>query len=391
MVSVTAEFTLYWAVDRDSDDITIQAVYEGDAWISVGFSESGGMLGSDAVIGLPDEETAAEYYLAAYDISGVTEAPLQEISGAAVTQADSTTTLVFTRPLSPSDPFKNTLLLEEGVEATLIWAFGADNTLAWHRNRGDITVGDLFCSVSAGDDDADNAVVSDGSCASSDPDYDFEVSPSQSLALLWRVVDDGKSVSVKAIYEGEGWLGVGFSEDGAMAGSDAVIGLPASLTALEYDMDDYSTPVVALEQEITNATITQDGGVTTLTFVRPLKPAGDGKQVLYATGELIWLFAWGGSNEFVEHVAEGAIVLRLDSCSIRAAGEGGAKSKYAHAWLMVIGWSICFPFGVIFARFSKSFAKLGFPAHRALQSSGALFGLAGFVVAIVFTENTGSG
>ena len=33
-----------------------------------------------------------------------------------------------------------------------------------------------------------------------------------------------------------------------MAGSDAVIGLPAFLTALEYDMDDYSTPVVALEQ-----------------------------------------------------------------------------------------------------------------------------------------------
>lgn len=32
-------------------------------------------------------------------------------------------------------------------------------------------------------------------------------------------------------------------------------------------------------QEITNATITQADGVTTLSFVRPLQPKGDGKEV----------------------------------------------------------------------------------------------------------------
>ncbi len=32
-------------------------------------------------------------------------------------------------------------------------------------------------------------------------------------------------------------------------------------------------------QEISDATITQEGGVTTLTFVRPLEPIGDGKKV----------------------------------------------------------------------------------------------------------------
>ena len=35
----------------------------------------------------------------------------------------------------------------------------------------------------------------------------------------------------------------------------------------------------ALAQEITNGTIAQVDGVTTLTFVRPLEPTGDGKQV----------------------------------------------------------------------------------------------------------------
>lgn len=33
-----------------------------------------------------------------------------------------------------------------------------------------------------------------------------------------------------------------------MRGSDAVIGLPADDTVLEYDMDDYNRPVEALEQ-----------------------------------------------------------------------------------------------------------------------------------------------
>lgn len=56
--------------------MTLQAVYEGVAWVGLGFSESGGMLGSDAVIGLPHEGTALEYYLASYVSNvGVWEAP----------------------------------------------------------------------------------------------------------------------------------------------------------------------------------------------------------------------------------------------------------------------------------------------------------------------------
>lgn len=59
--------------------------------------------------------------------------------------------------------------------------------------------------------------------------------------------------------------------------------------------------------------------------------------------------------------------------------------------LMVIGWSICFPVGIIFARFSRSFAEFGFFAHRGLQTLGTVFALAGFFVAVSFTEDSGSG
>lgn len=46
-------------------------------------------------------------------------------------------------------------------------------------------------------------------------------------------------VASQAVYEGEGWVGLGFSSDGVMVGADAVIGLPDEDTALEYDLGGY--------------------------------------------------------------------------------------------------------------------------------------------------------
>ena len=43
--------------------LALQAVYDGEGWISVGFSDDGRMVPADAVIGLPDEATALEYFL----------------------------------------------------------------------------------------------------------------------------------------------------------------------------------------------------------------------------------------------------------------------------------------------------------------------------------------
>lgn len=166
-----------------------------------------------------------------------------------MTQADSTTSLVFTRPLSPFDSDKEALSAEQGDEATFIWGYGKENALATHshHSRGTVVLVDLFCGEaveeddkgddddedrnddhaggssdddSASGDDADDAGgnnddsaggnVKDNAgsnndvntataevCASSDPDYEFEVSPRRDLALLWGVTDGGTLVKVK--------------------------------------------------------------------------------------------------------------------------------------------------------------------------------------------------
>lgn len=135
-------------------------------------------------------------------LSSDNEHETQEISGASVTQVNSTTTLVFTRPLSPADDSKTVLSAEEGEEATFIWAYGSSNTFEYHEARGDFTVSDLLCSevVEEEDDDSegDDAAAAETTaenCASSDPDFEYEVAPHEDLALFWSVV--GTSVSVK--------------------------------------------------------------------------------------------------------------------------------------------------------------------------------------------------
>lgn len=43
----------------------------------------------------------------------------------------------------------------------------------------------------------------------------------------------------KAVYSGMGYVGIGFSANGAMVPGDAVIGLPDDATVLEYDLGGY--------------------------------------------------------------------------------------------------------------------------------------------------------
>lgn len=69
--------------------LILQVVYNGLAWVAVGFSSDGEMVGSDAVIGLPDVESAAEY-----DLDGQV-APERFAYGKAQNPGDATLQLSF--------------------------------------------------------------------------------------------------------------------------------------------------------------------------------------------------------------------------------------------------------------------------------------------------------
>ncbi|CAM9373196.1 unnamed protein product [Sphacelaria rigidula] len=104
------------------------------------------MVGSDAVIGLPDAAEVVEYELASKSLSGVTAFDTQELARTSVTQNNDGTTMTFTRPLTPADGNKQRI-----STATIIWAFGVSNELENHTgdNRGVSTVDVLLCEDDA--------------------------------------------------------------------------------------------------------------------------------------------------------------------------------------------------------------------------------------------------
>ena len=76
--------------------------------------------------------------------------------------------------------------------------------------------------------------------------------------------------------ENDGWIGIGFSTNGMMRGSQAVIGIPAEGTILKYDL---TSGAVALaddnRQTLTGTSIAEEDGMVVMEFVKLLVEVGE--------------------------------------------------------------------------------------------------------------------
>lgn len=77
---------------------------------------------------------------------------------------------------------------------------------------------------------------------------------------------------MQLVYEGNGWLGLGFSPDGQMIGSVAAIGLPSIGGVWQYDLNEKVLSGIPRSdpQTITDATIDQNETHTILTYTQPV-------------------------------------------------------------------------------------------------------------------------
>lgn len=107
--------------------------YEGEAWVALAISTDGLMVGSQAVIGLPDDNEADPmiYNLNAKDVSGVVPSETQILTESRVVQTNDVTTLTFTVPLD-TEGFK----VSSDSVIGFLYAYGSGNTLAYHASRG---------------------------------------------------------------------------------------------------------------------------------------------------------------------------------------------------------------------------------------------------------------
>ncbi|CAJ1963677.1 unnamed protein product [Cylindrotheca closterium] len=120
------------------DSITVTYTTPVTGWVSVGTSETGLMIGSDAVIGIPDTGEVKKYSLTSLALSDVKPMPddKQTLVNAAITQANGFTTLTYTK-----------ILVEDGEipinrvgENIFIAAHGPSSTLGYHSARGSFSL-----------------------------------------------------------------------------------------------------------------------------------------------------------------------------------------------------------------------------------------------------------
>jgi hypothetical protein len=116
-----------------ADTITIVYQVPTLAWAAIGFSNNGGnMIGSEAVIALPDTNQVLKYNLGGKSVDAVQPMPddQQTLIEAGMIQEDGVTTMAFTKIMSEAGEVP----VEAGLN-TWLGAWGSSNTLAYHSVR----------------------------------------------------------------------------------------------------------------------------------------------------------------------------------------------------------------------------------------------------------------
>jgi hypothetical protein len=129
-------------VDNGDNTASYTLAYEGEAWIGLGVSTDGVMVGSFAVIGLPNIAAAGEdpvkiYSLSSKERSGVfpVQSDQQILTSSSIAQENGITTLTFTIPLESDTPFSVSATGDTGY----IYAYGSSNELGYHAGRGAVS------------------------------------------------------------------------------------------------------------------------------------------------------------------------------------------------------------------------------------------------------------
>lgn len=174
------------------------------------------------------------------------------------------------------------------------------------------------------------------------------------------------SVSIKLEHAGLAWLGFGFSTDGKMIDSEAVIGRPDLAAAdeekpLKYNLKGKGTtavtPMVEARQTLTDALITQDGTNTVMTFTKLLTE--DGEHTIDPASPMNFIYAVGDGNTLAYHAKKGSFKFNLSTCdngaSASKAGGTGQNSNRtmwaAHGLLATLALALATPLAVTTAWF----------------------------------------
>jgi len=372
-------------INQADQTVSVELEYAGEGWLGFAFSESPSMVPNTAVIGLPDTGVVEKYDLTLRDLSGVLPAEdSSSLMDHTITQEDGVTILKFTKPL-----------VEDGEVAVAAgdvrfnWAYGSSNTLAVHADRGSMVANFPEC-LEAGETAAPTAAPTP---AAAEPTPGITVLPDGrlqatiereggALEMVLTTDETAGTITVEMTYAGEAWIAFGFSEEGLMPGSKAVIALPDSNTALQYDLNDRSlNDVVPFStQTLLDSSVSQENGVTTMTFTKLLEEPGE---LPISLTDSIFLYAIGFDNTLAVHQIRAAVTVNGNISDNRDLWR-------VHGICMALSWAILVPLAVG-SSVTRDILPLPegmwFQIHRALNTTAILLTIVGFSIAVhLFNE-----
>lgn len=187
-----------------------RVTYEGLGWVGLAVSPNGQMVGSHAVIGLPNDDSVRRYYLGGYSLDQVTVAQEDQQGLVLGEVVQNNTHTVLTLELSLEsfaiDPFGN--------ENHFLLAAGSSNDLYHHAAKERLTLAlapcDCVTSFNSG-----NLSIRDL------PGGDESVDATIRYELGTDPESGSTTFSAEVVYQGQGWIALAISENGK---SRAVIG-----------------------------------------------------------------------------------------------------------------------------------------------------------------------
>ena len=158
------------------------------------------------------------------------------------------------------------------------------------------------------------------------------------------------TITVDYTYFGQAWVAFGFSEEGLMIGSTAIVGFDVDSAPLKFDLTGKSLPGVVRASDdrqkgITNAEFQQNATHTRMMFTKPLDEP-DELEIL-ADGPNKFLYAFGSSNEFGIHQKRGSFDMEVNrvegvsSPNLSSGATGGNE-------ISILAVSLGLVFGVLF-------------------------------------------
>lgn len=143
-----------------------------------------------------------------------------------------------------------------------------------------------------------------------------ELEISDDCTLAYRVNGwDALTITMELTCEGvEEWVGIGFSTDGFMQNSEAVLGIPGNNQPIKYSLNGKSADAVVQmpehKQTLINASLEVDNdGRTLMKFTKIMKEEG-GIEIKHG-GEIFLLYARGMSTNLGYHAERSSVKLTL--------------------------------------------------------------------------------